>query len=187
LRVDLCGAPNERMRDTRIFLRMGSSILRSVIEEFERGRDLIESLDDFTYRRSVNGTGSVGGHFRHNLDFVSSFLNGIEEGRIDYNARERDIRVETDRGYAAGRLAFAMRRMGALIEETVERLVYVRSAVEPTAWLPSSIGREIEFINSHTVHHHALIAEKLAGFGIAVTANFGVARSTLEYWKTKAA
>jgi hypothetical protein len=175
------------MKDIGIGLQTDNSLLRSVIAEFERGRELIDRLDDLTYRRSANGTGSVGGHFRHNLDFVNSFLNGIAEGRIDYNARERDVRVEIDRGYAVETLDFAMRRIGGLTDEILERLVYVRSEVYLTTWLLSSVARELEFLSSHTVHHHALIAEKLAGFGIAVTENFGVAPSTLEYWKAKAA
>ncbi len=175
------------MKDIGICLRTDNSILRSVIEEFERGRELIDRLDDLTYRRSANGTGSVGGHFRHNLDFVNNFLNGVAERRIDYNARERDVRVEIDRGYAVEKLDFAMRRIGSLTDEILKRSVYVCSEVDLTTWLRSSVARELEFMNSHTVHHHALIAEKLAVFSIAVTENFGVAPSTLEHWKTKAA
>jgi hypothetical protein len=158
-----------------------------VTAEFERGRALIDRLDDLTYRRSANGTGSVGGHFRHNLDFVNNFLNGIAERRIDYNVRERDIRVEIDRRYAVEKMGFAMERIGRVADGVLGRLVYVRSELGLPTWLPSSISRELEFINSHTVHHHALIAEKLAGFGIAVPENFGVAPSTLEYWNTVAA
>ena len=37
------------------------------------------------------------------------------------------------------------------------------SEIESGNWLPSSIAREVEFVHSHTVHHHALIAEKLSG------------------------
>ena len=161
--------------------------MESVVAEFERGCELIERLDDVTYRRSANGTGSVGGHFRHNLDFANSYLNGIAEGRIDYSARERDVRVETDRGYAIRKLSSAIHRMGGLTDEMFECAIYVRSEVDPATWLQSSIARELEFLNSHTVHHHALIAEKLAGFGIVVAENFGVASSTLEYWRAKAA
>ncbi|MCC7307527.1 MAG: hypothetical protein IT173_08170 [Acidobacteria bacterium] len=175
------------MIDPGICLQTDNSVLRSVVVELERGRELIERLDDVTYRRSANGTGSVGGHFRHNLDFVNNFLNGVDGRRIDYNARERDARIEIDRGYAVEKLGLAMCRMCSLTDEDLDRLVYVRSEVDLTTWQPSSVARELEFINSHTVHHHALIAEKLAGFGITVMEHFGVAPSTLEYWKTKAA
>jgi hypothetical protein len=175
------------MKGKGICLQTDYSILQTVIKEFERGCELIDRLDDLTYRRSANGTGSVGGHFRHNLDFVNSFLKGIGDGQIDYNARERDVRVEIDRRYAVGKFEIAMKRLGSLTVEIMQRAIYVRSEVDPSTWLLSSVARELEFVNSHTVHHHALIAEKVASFGIAVTEDFGVAPSTLEYRKTMAA
>ena len=175
------------MKDAARYLEMGSSLRESVIFEFGRGRELIASLDDLAYTRSTNGTGSVGGHFRHNLDFVNNFLNGVAVRQIDYNGRERDMRIETDRGYATRKLDLAMMRIRSLDDEILQGKIYVRSEVDPTGWLPSSGARELEFIHSHTVHHHALIAEKLAVFGIAVTKTFGVAPSTLQYWKTKTA
>lgn len=175
------------MKDTRICLRSDDLLIRNAIAEFERGRELIERLDDLTYRTSANGTGSIGGHFRHNLDFLNNFLKGITERRIDYSARERDFRVEIDRSYAAERLRLALQRMHGVDDTILKQTVYVRSEIDHEAWLPSCIARELEFVNSHTVHHHALIAEKLSGFGIAVSGAFGVAPSTLDHWKTMAA
>ena len=45
----------------------------------------------------------------------------------------------------------------------------------------SSLGRELEFVISHTIHHHALIKERLQHLGIEFDETFGVAPSTLEY------
>lgn len=159
----------------------------AVVGELERGIEAISRLDDLVYRKAANGTGSVGGHFRHNLDFVNSFLNGISEGRIDYNKRERDVRVEEDRQYACEKLIFAAKRIDSLTAELLERFVMIRSELDRNIWHASSVSRELEFLLSHTVHHHAMIAEKLAGFEIAVGGNFGVAASTLDYWKQNAA
>ena len=171
------------MRSQETDQRLAHPLLRPVIQEFDRGIQMIARLDDRLYQEKANGTGSIGGHFRHNLDFVSSFLNGIAERLIDYNLRERNLLVETDRSFAIAKIRFANDRLGMLTSEILERLVYVRSEVYPVQWLASSMMRELEFLHSHTVHHHALIGEKLAGFGIEVTKDFGVAPSTLEYWK----
>ena len=175
------------MKDKGISLQTDNALVRNAIDEFERGCELIARLDDLTYRRSANGTGSIGGHFRHNLDFLSNFLKGTRERRIDYTIRERDVRVEIDRGYAAKKLHLAMRGMLHINDAILEQTVCVRSEIDSEYWLPSCVARELEFINSHTVHHHALIAEKLAGFGMVATGTFGVALSTLEYWKARAA
>jgi len=162
-------------------------LLMAVTGEFLRGIKMISAVDDPVYQRSANGTGSIGGHFRHNLDFVTVFLNGITTRQINYNLRERNLRVENDRTYAIKRIEFAIRRLESLTDEILGCLVFVRSEVDTSSWLRSSVLRELEFLHSHTVHHHALIAEKLAGLGVTITKDFGAAPSTLEYWKQKAA
>jgi hypothetical protein len=162
-------------------------LLQRLIEELECGVRIISATDDITYCRTANGSGSIGAQFRHNLDFAGSLLKGINEGRIDYNDRDRDVRVEADRHYAAGRFADVIGRLCELSPRIMAKSVLIRSEIDNDTWLPSSIAREVEFIHSHTVHHHALIAEKLAGFEVRVAENFGVALSTLEYWKKKAA
>jgi hypothetical protein len=63
----------------------------------------------------------------------------------------------------------------------------IASEVDVVIMHRSSISREIEFVHSHTVHHHALIAEKLSSQGIETGRYFGVAPSTLEYWQAGAA
>ena len=162
-------------------------LLKTLIRELEHGVQIINAVDDIAFRRIANNTGSIGAQFRHNLDFVGSLLKGVDIGRIDYNDRERDVRAETDRPYAAGRFADLIGRLSELSPRIMAKNVLIRSEIDNDTWLPSSIAREVEFVHSHTVHHHALIAEKLAGFGVVVGENFGVAWSTLEYWKKKAA
>ena len=161
--------------------------LRNLKDELLKGIDMIATVDDLSFRRVANGTGSVGGQFRHNLDFVNSLLNGIDDGHIDYNKRERDPRVEENREFAIECFRKAINRLSNLSPRLFSKSALVRSELDQALWLPSGFAREAEFVHSHTVHHHALIAEKLAGYGLAVTENFGVAPSTLEYWKKKAA
>jgi hypothetical protein len=153
----------------------------------ERGNRVLTATDDFTYRRFANGSGSVGAQFRHILDFVGSLLRGIEKGRIDYTDRQRDTRVETDRQYAFERSQTLLRELHRFDQRVMGKTVLVRSELDEATWLASSVAREVEFVHSHTVHHHALIAEKLAGFGVVSDAGLGVSPSTLEYRKQMAA
>jgi len=158
-------------------------LTKALIDELARGALLIEQIEDSVYCRKANGTGSIGGHFRHNLDFAYSFLNGIRTGKIDYNRRERDVRTEENRFYAVERFALTIHRLSSLEPELLQRKVWVRSEIGMEVWHESSAARELEFLHSHTVHHHALIAEKLAFFGVKAADNFGVAPSTLKFWK----
>ena len=162
-------------------------ILSALINELGRGLHVIDSVDDVNYRRNANGTGSIGAQFRHNLDFVTCLFKGIENGRLDYTERERDTAVENDREYARSRFAVLVKRLSEVNPRLMGKSVLVRSEIDSKIWLPSSVAREVEFVHSHTVHHHALISEKLAGYGITAGTNFGVAPSTIEYWNRKAA
>jgi hypothetical protein len=162
-------------------------LLQKLIDELQKAASVIENLSDREYRSTANNTGSVGGHIRHNLDFVKSLLKGAETGRIDYNARERDPMIEQDRSYAAGKVAETILRIASLSGSDMDRTVLVRSEIDPGAWYASSLMRELEFVHSHTVHHHALVAEKLSNASVFIPDHFGVAPSTLEYWNAEAA
>jgi hypothetical protein len=164
-----------------------AKLLQSLVDEIGRGVGLISAIDDLTYRRPGNNSGSVGAQFRHILDFVTSVLKGMENGRIDYNDRERDLRVETHRRYALERFEGTIRKLISVKPEMLHKAVCIRSEAGTGLWMPSCVAREIEFVHSHTVHHHALIAEKLAGFGYRTEKNFGVAPSTIDHWEKSAA
>lgn len=155
-------------------------------EELRRAAELITEINDAVFRRPASRGGSVGTHFRHDLEFANCLLRGIETGEVDYTDRERSLRLENDRAYAIEQNLLAARRYEAA-NITPEQVVRVRSEAEPHRWHSSTIGRELDFVLSHTIHHHALIAERLSQFRISTEASFGVAPSTLEYWKTRAA
>ena len=53
--------------------------------------------------------------------------------------------------------------------------------------LLSSIGRELEAVRSHTVHHFALISVLLRYYGLPVPSDFGVSQATLLYRAESAA
>jgi hypothetical protein len=69
-----------------------------------------------------------------------------------------------------------------LSPELLGRKALVRSEIDAAFWIESSAARELEFLHSHTVHHHALIAEKLSSSGVKLPDDFGVAPSTLKFW-----
>lgn len=159
------------------------AIVLSLIAELERGVALLDQIGDAVYISKSETSGSVGQHFRHNLNFVEAVLNGIQLGRIDYARRIRDARIEADRAYATERFEAAILRLLHLKATDSAKEVSVVSEVNDTALYRSSVGRELEFAYSHTVHHHALIAEKLRAQGVEVDALLGVAPSTKRYWK----
>jgi uncharacterized damage-inducible protein DinB len=141
---------------------------------------LIESLGDEQYvdRRPAFGA-TLGGHVRHTLDHVEAFLRGLASGQVEYDRRERGTAVESSRTAAL-----------ELIESLSWRLLHVRTRlgdpigvtlVDPAAGevrLMSTVGRELASLESHTVHHQALMAAIARSIGAAAPEDFGVAHST---------
>lgn len=161
-----------------IHAKMQNIFIERIAAEFTRSIRFIKNLTDAHYIK-------IGAHFRHNLDFANSFLNGLEIGKIDYEKRERNEQIEQNRGFAIEQIVFLIHRLQNLSNEILEREILVASEVETDVWHKSSVARELEFLHSHTIHHHALIAEKLSNSGVNVTADFGVAPSTLKFWNER--
>lgn len=162
-----------------------TKLLDRIVEEFERGIKLLDQLSDEIYLKTDTGVGSIGAHIRHNLDFANNFLKGLNTGKIDYNLRNRDIEIERSRHYAKERFLFVIRGLRNLSDQDLNRGVLVCSEIDESNWHSSSGNRELEFLHSHTVHHYALIAEKLNSYGIKVSPDFGVAPSTLRFWASQ--
>jgi uncharacterized damage-inducible protein DinB len=157
-----------------------------------QGIALVERLDEayFTYRSELCPGGTVGAHFRHCLDFYDSFLEGLGSGRIDYDDRKRDAASESAPARAVERFRDVLRSLEAVPERDRGRPLLVRgdgSREGDGGRCGSTVGRELQFLLSHTIHHFALIGFMLRAKGLEVDASFGVAPSTLRYWgKTSA-
>ena len=161
-------------------------LLNALADELMKAVDVIRNVDEASYRVVSQCTGSIGGQFRHNFDLALCLLKGFTHGRIDYSDRERDPRIESDRMYAAECFKDMADRIRGVVPDWLPADVRVRSEAVPDVWFRSETSREIEFVYSHTIHHHALIAEKLSSLGLVVPDGLGVAPSTLQYWKQAA-
>jgi uncharacterized damage-inducible protein DinB len=127
-------------------------------------------------------SGSIGGHVRHCLDHVRALEVGIDRGLVDYDARQRDFRIESDREAAVLSLMAAASRLRALSSDALERTVVVRSLIAvdgPVVEAASSVARELAFVVSHTIHHNAQIALLAHRVGSSrLPRRFGVAPGT---------
>lgn len=148
--------------------------------------ELLAAIDDTTYATGGAATGGspVGVHFRHVFDHYHAFLAGLPSDAIDYDARQRQVPLETDRLLALATARGLITDLGRLPPELGARPVRVtlRSVAgheETPDWSASSVKRELQFLVSHTVHHYALIKELLRRDGVAAAEEFGIAPSTL--------
>jgi uncharacterized damage-inducible protein DinB len=148
--------------------------------------EVIRAMTDEQYRSKPVGvvSSSVGGHVRHCLDHVSALLAGVEEGEVNYDQRRRGTDVETSRQTALAVIRRQERQLlalGAYPERRPLRLSAIVNSGLPPTEVVTTLGRELAFVLSHTVHHNALIAVMALTLGVPVPDRFGYAPSTIAH------
>lgn len=127
-------------------------------------------------------SGSIGGHVRHCLDHVLALERAVESGEVDYDARRRQTALERDREMAVLSLAAAAYRLEQVDDAVLARPVAATALITPdgrSVQARSSVGRELAFVVSHTIHHSAQIALLADRVGAArLPARFGLAPAT---------
>lgn len=159
-------------------------VLEPNLALLRQGIALLGELTDPMFLRRRGEWSPVASHYRHVIEHYQAFLSGLPDGRVNYDDRARDSRLEASRAGSLEATRSCLRGFEAL-EPLVERALLVHMEggddAAPPDWRDSSIGRELQFLASHTVHHFALIRVLLDESGLVLPADFGIAPSTLAY------
>lgn len=158
-----------------------SIVILDSLHFLEQGALVLQKMDDTIYgcHEPPFEQGGIGRHIRHVLDHFALFCDGVVEGVIDYDDRERDRMVEKSRLRALEQFEVLRGKLGAWMD-TQPNLEYVLSVRHNGTWCQSSVGRELQHLINHTVHHYAFVALILRLQGVVVEDDFGVAPSTLQ-------
>jgi uncharacterized damage-inducible protein DinB len=154
----------------------------------QQGIDLLADITDnlYTKNNTKYSKSGIGRHFRHIIEHYYSFLEA-EADVIDYDDRERNIRLETDRDYMISELKKVKIKLSNYEKqpELLDKPIKIRSnegiGEEDSPLSSATRRRELQFLISHTVHHYALIGLILQTLGYLPQASFGVAPSTLKF------
>ena len=166
-------------------MKVDRSLVSENMEMLSQAVRLLEDLSDpmFTNNEEAWFQSGVGRHMRHIISFYIIFLQGLPEGIIDYDRRPRHPELETSRSAAVARLRdimTALERVDDLHRKVMSKTDgHLRNP--EAAFSPSTVGRELQFLAFHTVHHFAMVAMTLDRQGFKTPAGFGVAPSTLAY------
>jgi uncharacterized damage-inducible protein DinB len=131
--------------------------------------------------REWRSSGSIGAHVRHCLDHVSALEYGMVTGDVGYDHRERNTLVELDPRLGESRLRRASARFAAYGDVLLDQPVTLVTQIGTdgaTIRVPSTIGRELAFVVSHTIHHSALVAVLLEHADCDVPDRLGLAPTT---------
>ena len=147
-------------------------------------RALLECLSDDHYTASCSPAflSYIGAHFRHLLEHYQCLISqcnaGNEQVFICYDTRPRDTKLEQSRVYALAVIDQLSSELCALqkrITHDVECIVRDQTALGSVA---STLARELLFLQSHTIHHHAIIGAMCRMHGCEVEEGFGVSIAT---------
>ncbi|MBI2682708.1 MAG: DinB family protein [Acidobacteriales bacterium] len=169
---------------------MKSPLVSSLEQVLEQGLSLLEHLGDRDYamRLAVPYNASIGAHYRHIVDHLLCLQGGLHAGRVDYDLRGRDPRVEIERDYARSVTRGLRDSFRSLTVKDCDRTLAVSYSVgydlNRTEWLASTVGRELAFCTGHAIHHFAIIRILCSQLEVAVPEHFGVAPSTLKFLQT---
>ena len=154
-----------------------------------QGIALLQDIGDERYatRVAVAYNASVGGHMRHIIEHYLGFLNGLEDGALDYENRARDPLIESNSAYAADTLAAIDDRLQDVARHESDRTLRVHAETSADTAADSSVLRELEFLLSHTIHHYALVAVMARLQGCEPAEGFGLAPSTLKHQQRQTA
>ncbi len=149
-------------------------------------RDLINAISYEAYScplALLQGS-SVGQHVRHTLEFYQCLFEQAPLGFVDYDARSRDLRLETDLAFSA---AFVEELTGWLNQPIEDVYLFMKVFLgEQSQEVQTTLTRELVYIAEHAIHHFAIIriALKEEFPEIELPSNFGVAYSTIKYRET---
>jgi hypothetical protein len=158
-----------------------------------QGLGLLFDLGDHTYSTVARApfSASIGQHYRHILEHFHCLIRGARAGEVNYDARERNQRLESEVSYASVSTCDVLRAIKKWNEASLQSPSKVVSSVSYGATAPekiaSNVGRELSYCVAHAIHHYAIIRLICAEQGIEVSADFGYAPSTVKHLSSLAA
>jgi hypothetical protein len=169
---------------------MSRSLAAANLACLEQALELLDRMTDEQYARRRGDWAPVGAQYRHVVEHYLCLLDGLPSRRIDYDARRRDVSIELSRETARALTVDLDRRLATLdgLLGSIPVQVQIRTCPDAAGpeWEGSTLGRELQFLVSHTVHHFALIKLLLAPDGLDLPPEFGLAPSTIAHERARA-
>lgn len=139
------------------------------------------SQEQFVQPSKTLFNATIGQHVRHIIELFQCLESGYDQGLVNYEKRKRDLRIETDKDFAAGLLTEVYNGLNKENKQLQLEACYDEHEVEPIT-IATNFYREVAYNLEHTIHHMALIRVGLNEVSdIQIPEEFGVASSTTKY------
>lgn len=135
------------------------------------------NLDEYTEKLPLLGDSSIGEHTRHIIELFQVLKAGYSHGVINYDDRQRDVRIQTN-------IDVAMEAIAHLISDISQpnKDLILHTLNHNNRPFSTNYDRELLYNIEHCIHHQAIIR-----IGLSILEKntgdeaFGVAPSTLLY------
>ena len=148
--------------------------------------DTIHQLNesDFDRPSAALNKATIGQHTRHTLEFFLCLEQGFNEGIVNYDKRNHDKLIETDKLIA---LSAIDRIRDFILSQKEDKTLKLEVGYEPDSedcmTIDTNYFRELTYNIEHAVHHMAIMKIGLREVApyVIVSSDFGVAISTVRY------
>ncbi len=158
-------------------------LTQAVNNVFEQLNQTLIQLSGEEYCRpctTLSGS-TVGQHLRHIIELFQCLEEGYSTGRVNYENRRRDKRIETDKDFASSLMTTIQDKLNRPDREMMLEASYDELNPAPMT-IATNYYREIAYNLEHSIHHMALIRIGIREIsGITLPENFGIASSTVKY------
>ncbi|AWI25550.1 hypothetical protein [Flavobacterium pallidum] len=155
-------------------------LLPSIHHSLNEMIGLLQQLSDRDYTNQCKAlsNATIGEHTRHIIEMFQCLENNYDSGLVNYDKRARNILIQTSTEFAMESLNTIH---GNLDKEN--KAIQLQQIIDGEEILiDSNYFRELLYNLEHCIHHQALIKVAIHDCkDVQIDANFGVARSTIEY------
>lgn len=138
------------------------------------------SNNDYTSQCKGLSNSTIGEHTRHIIEMFQCLENQYDSGVVNYDKRNRDSRIQSDTVFALECIENVKKQLNK--EDKKIMLQQLVDAEE--LYIETNYFRELLYNLEHCIHHQALIKVAVLQLEhLQIDADFGVARSTIEYRK----
>jgi hypothetical protein len=138
------------------------------------------SNDDYTSQCKGLSNSTIGEHTRHIIEMFQCLENQYESGVVNYDKRNRDYKIQSDTSFALECIETVKNQL----DKADKKLMLQQIVDAEELYIESNYFRELLYNLEHCIHHQALIKVAVLQLEhLQIDADFGVARSTIEYRK----
>ena len=155
-------------------------LLASINNSLNELVDLLRQLpcEEYTKQCKALSNATIGEHTRHIIEMFQCLENHYDSGLVNYDNRQRDKKIQTDTEFAIDCIIAIQNNL-----DKSNKAISLQQIIDGEEILiESNYNRELLYNLEHCIHHQALIKVAIIQCEfIQIDANFGVARSTIEY------